>query len=201
MAVEEKPPRRQADEGVGDKMPADEGLARDFADRWQKAWNSHDPAQVVALCTEDVVWEDPLTERPERGREAVTEYLHAVWLALPDLRFIWPEGPYASFEGVKLALHWRVSGTMLGRMEPPGFAPTGRTFEIEGVDLLELRDGLVCAYSGFFDVRGIAQQIGALPAPGSRGERLAVRAQNLAARLRGRRSHRGSVGTVPGSRQ
>jgi steroid delta-isomerase-like uncharacterized protein len=170
-----------------EKASPGEAFARDFADRWQIAWNSHDPAQVVALCTEDVVWDDPLTEKPERGREAVTTYLRSVWQALPDLRFTWPEDPYASFDGVKLALHWHVTGTMLGRMDPPGFAPTGKTFEIEGVDLLELRDGLVCRYSGFFDVRCVAQQIGVLPAPGSRGESLAVKAQNLAARLRRRR--------------
>jgi steroid delta-isomerase-like uncharacterized protein len=170
-----------------EKASPGEAFARDFADRWQIAWNSHDPAQVVALCTEDVVWDDPLTDKPERGREEVAAYLRSVWQAFPDLRFTWPEGPYASFDGVKLALHWHVTGTMRGRMDPPGFAPTGRTFEIEGVDLLELRDGLVRAYSGFFDVRGVAQQIGVLPAPGSRGERLAVKAQKLAARLaRGR---------------
>lgn len=171
--------------------PVGEEFARNFADRWQKAWNSCDAAQVVALCTEDVVWDDPLTEKPERGRDAVAAYLRSVWLALPDLRFTWPEGPYASFDGVKLALHWRVTGTMLGRMDPPGFAPTGKAFQIEGVDLLELRDGLVCAYCGLFDVRDVAQQIGALPAAGSRGERLAVRAQNLAVRLRRRRNGRG----------
>jgi steroid delta-isomerase-like uncharacterized protein len=170
-----------------EKTSLEEAFARQFADRWQIAWNSRDPAQVVALCTEDVVWDDPLTEKPERGREAVTAYLRSVWQALPDLRFTWPEGPYASFDGAKLALHWHVTGTMLGRMDPPGFAPTGKTFEIEGVDLLELRDDLVCGYSGCFDVRGVAQQIGVLPAPGSRGERLAVKAQNLAARLVRRR--------------
>jgi hypothetical protein len=57
----------------------------------------------------------------------------------------------------------------------------------DGVDLLELRDGLVCNYAGFFDARGMAQQIGVLPPPGSRAERLAVVLQRLGARL-GRRS-------------
>jgi steroid delta-isomerase-like uncharacterized protein len=164
-----------------------ERFARDFADRWQKAWNSHVPEQVTALCTDDVSWEDPLTERPERGRAAVAEYLRAVWRAFPDLEFTWPEGPYASFDGIKLALHWSVRGTMLGRLDPPGFAPSGKSFELDGVDLLELQDGLVRRYVGFFDVRGVAQQVGALPAPGGRGERIAVGLQRLQIRLRGRR--------------
>ncbi len=164
---------------AGAATPLEEQFARDFADRWQKAWNSLVPEQVTALCTEDVLWEDPLTERPERGRDAVAEYLRSTWTTFPDLRFSWPEGPYASFDGTKLALHWHVVGTMLGPMQPPGFAPTGRRAELDGVDLLELRDGLVCAYSGFFDVRGVAQQLGVLPGPGSPGERIAVALQKL----------------------
>jgi steroid delta-isomerase-like uncharacterized protein len=176
-------PSRAAEGGV----LADEQLARDFADRWQKAWNARMPGRVTELCTEDVVWDDPITERPERGRAAVESYLVSVWRAFPDLEFTWPEGPYSSFERVKLALHWHVEGTMLGPLDPPGFAPTGRRFAIDGIDLLELRDGLVCAYAGFFDVRGVAQQVGALPAPGSRAERVAVALQRLAARRKGSR--------------
>jgi steroid delta-isomerase-like uncharacterized protein len=164
---------------AGEVGHAGERYARDFADRWQTAWNSRDPDQVVSLCTEDVVWDDPITERPERGRNAVADYLRSTWRSFPDLEFTWPEGPYASFDGIKLALHWRVTGTMLGPMDPPGFAPTGRRMEAEGVDLLELHGDLVCAYSGFFDVQGIAQQAGVAPASGSVAEKLAVALQRL----------------------
>jgi steroid delta-isomerase-like uncharacterized protein len=171
---------------AAEKGTVGEQFARDFADRWQEAWNARVPERVTGLCTEDVLWDDPLTERPERGRQAVAEYLRAVWGAFPDLEFSWPEGPYVSFEGTKLALHWQVTGTMLGPMDPPGFAPTGRRFENDGVDLLELRDGLVCAYDGFFDARGVAQQLGLLPAPGSAAERVAVTAQRIGSRVRRR---------------
>jgi steroid delta-isomerase-like uncharacterized protein len=166
---------------------AGDRFAREFAERWQKAWNSHDPDQVTALCTEDVVWDDPVTERPERGRQPVADYLRSVWRAFPDLTFTWPEGPYASFHGIKLALHWRVTGSMLGPIDPPGFAPTGRRIDLEGVDLLEIRDGLCCAYQGFFDRQAVAQQVGAAPATGSQAERVAVSAQRLLAAIERRR--------------
>jgi steroid delta-isomerase-like uncharacterized protein len=165
----------------------DELFVRDFAERWQKAWNSHVPEQVTSLCVEDVTWDDPLTERPERGRAAVAEYLREVWRAFPDLEFSWPESPYASVDRERLALHWHASATMLGPIDPPGFAPTGRRAEFDGVDLLELRDGLVCDYTGFFDVRGVAQQVGAIPASGSAAERVAVALQRLSARIGRRR--------------
>jgi steroid delta-isomerase-like uncharacterized protein len=173
------------DVGAG-RVPLAEDFARDFADRWQVAWNSRRAEEVVALCTDDVVWDDPLTERPERGKAAVTAYLESTWRTFPDLHFTWPEGPYCSFDNTKLACPWRVTGTMLGAVEPQGFAATGRQLEADGIDLLELRDGLVCDYTGFFDGRGMAQQIGVLPAPGSRAERLAVRLQRLTSRI-GRR--------------
>jgi steroid delta-isomerase-like uncharacterized protein len=186
MAVEQQ--TTQHDDRPASKAAlAGEQYAREFAERWQVAWNSRDPEQVVALCTPDVLWEDPMTERPERGREAVKEYLRTVWRAFPDLRFTWPEGPYASFRGVKLALHWEVSGTMLGPMDPPGFAPTGRRIELEGVDLLQLQDGVVCAYQGFFDSQAVARQVGASPRRGSQAERVAVGAQRLLAAIERRR--------------
>jgi steroid delta-isomerase-like uncharacterized protein len=169
--------------GVEGTVTLTDEFAREFAERWQAAWNSRRPEEVTALCSEDVVWDDPLTEQPERGRNAVTAYLESCWRTFPDLEFTWPEGPYCSFDGTKLACHWSVTGTMLGPADP-GFAPTGRSVEADGVDLLELRDGLVCNYAGFFDARGMAQQIGVLPASGSRAERLAVRLQRLGARLK-----------------
>lgn len=181
MAVEQK---------ASEVGHAGERFARDFADRWQIAWNSRDPNEVVSLCTEDVVWDDPITERPARGRAAVSDYLRSVWRTFPDLKFTWPEGPYASFDGMKLALHWRVTGTMLGPMEPPGFAPTGRRMEAEGVDLLELRNGLVCDYSGFFDAQGIARQVRVVPAAGSVVEKLAVALQRLQVEIGRRLSRR-----------
>jgi steroid delta-isomerase-like uncharacterized protein len=168
------------------QVPLTEEAARDFAERWQIAWNSRRAEEVVALCTDDVLWEDPLTERPEQGKPAVTAYLESTWRTFPDLDFTWPEGPYCSFEQTKLACHWHVTGTMQGPVEPEGFAPTGRRVEADGVDLLELRDGLVCHYVGFFDARGMAQQIGVMPARGSRAERIAVKLQRLGARI-GRR--------------
>ena len=176
---------REAGE-IGGRVSLDESFARDFADRWQVAWNSRRAEEVTALCTDDVVWDDPMTERPEVGKPAVSAYLESVWRTFPDLEFTWPEGPYCSFDGPKLACHWRLTGTMLGPIDP-GFAPTGRRVEADGVDLLELRDGLVCGYVGFFDARGMAQQVGVLPAPGSRAERLAVMLQRLGERL-GRRT-------------
>jgi ketosteroid isomerase-like protein len=47
----------------------DEQFAREFAERYVEAWNSHDSAQIEPLVTPDVVWLDPALPEPARGVE------------------------------------------------------------------------------------------------------------------------------------
>lgn len=155
-----------------------------FAELWQSAWNSRMADEVLDLCTNDVIWNDPLTEEAVSGHAQVREYLEATWTAFPDLNFTYPEGPYTADGGVRLALHWRVTGTMEGPLQPPGYAATGKSFTSDGIDLLYLRDGKVFWYFGVFDRQGAAQQLGILPAPGSRAERATVQVQRALAKLR-----------------
>jgi steroid delta-isomerase-like uncharacterized protein len=157
--------------------------AREFAGRWQTAWNSRRPDEVLALCTQDVAWEDPLTDGRERGSVAVQRYLESMWGAFPDMELTWTEAPLCSIEAGRIACRWRMTGTMLGSLEPQGFAPTGRHLDAEGIDLFELRADLVGSYEGFFDARAMAQQLGLLPATGSAAERVAVAAQRITARV------------------
>jgi steroid delta-isomerase-like uncharacterized protein len=162
-------------------MTADE--ARELAARWREAWNSRRAEAVLGLCADDVLWQDPLTERREQGRDAVQRYLESLWTAFPDMELEWVEAPLCSIDQDRLACRWRMNGTMLGSLEPQRFAPTGRRLDAEGVDVFELADGLVRSYDGFFDARAMAQQLGLMPAAGSATERVAVAAQRLTARV------------------
>jgi steroid delta-isomerase-like uncharacterized protein len=157
--------------------------AGQFAARWETAWNSRDPGAVLALCTPEVLWHDPLTDGPDRGHTPVRRYLESLWAAFPDLELGWVEPPLRSPDGSRLACRWHMTGTMLGPLEPQGFAPTGRRLDAEGVDVFGLEDGLVASYEGFFDARAMAQQVGLLPASGSAAERMAVAAQRITARV------------------
>jgi steroid delta-isomerase-like uncharacterized protein len=162
-------------------MTADE--AREFAGRWRAAWNSRDPGQVLALCTGKVLWQDPLTDGRQRGEAAVRRYLEMLWAAFPDMELDWVEAPLSSLEADRIACRWRMTGTMLGPLEPQGFAPTRRRLDAEGIDVFELAGGLVRSYEGFFDARAMAQQLGLMPATGSATERVAVAAQRITARV------------------
>jgi steroid delta-isomerase-like uncharacterized protein len=168
----------------------DAEFVRSFVARWQEAWNSHEPERVVALCTEDIVLSDPALPEPARGRAAVRHYLEDVWRAFPDLTIAAPDPPFVDGDRRQAALPWRIAGTMLGRAEPSGFAPTGAHVEVQGVDLYAFRDGLLTRVQTHYDLMDWGRQLGLVPAHGSRAERLAVRLQRLGARRQRRKNAR-----------
>jgi steroid delta-isomerase-like uncharacterized protein len=164
------------------------GELREFGERWLAAWASRAPERITSLCTEDVAWEDPALTAPLRGRAAVNEFLADTFRAFPDLAFTLTDEPCLSPDGRRVAVPWRVSGTMLGPLTPPGLAPTRRRFQLEGVDLYQLRDGLVARMTTRYDVLEWLRQIGAVPARDSAAERALLGVQRLSAGLLSRLS-------------
>jgi hypothetical protein len=79
-------------------------------------------------------------------------------------------------------------GTMTGPIEPPGFAPTGRTMEVEGVDVWRMRDGRIARSRAYYDLDDLARQLGIAPARGSAGEKAVAALQRLQARIMRRRA-------------
>jgi hypothetical protein len=76
-----------------------------------------------------------------------------------------------------------MEGTHRGVIDPPGFAPTGRTIRVDGVDQWTMRDGRIARYRAFYDMNDLARQLGIVPPAGSRAERGMVALQRLQARL------------------
>jgi steroid delta-isomerase-like uncharacterized protein len=161
-----------------------------FCARYLAAWNDHDPAAMAQLVTDDVVWEDPALPGPVHGPAAVQQFMRDAWVAFPDLRFDEGERPHRTAGGDQVAWRWRMRGTNTGPIDPPGFAPTGRTIDVEGVDLWELRDGRIARYRAFYDFNALAVQLGLAPAPGSRLEKGLATVQRLGAKVAARRRAR-----------
>jgi steroid delta-isomerase-like uncharacterized protein len=160
-----------------------------FCARYMAAWNAHDAAAMADLVTDDVVWEDPGLPVPARGPAAVQEFMRAAWVAFPDLRFDESDTPHRTVTGDQVAWRWRMRGTMTGPLEPPGYAPTGRAMDVDGVDLWTMRDGRIARYRAFYDGEDIARQLGIVPPQGSGAEKAMVALQRVqAAVMRRRRS-------------
>jgi steroid delta-isomerase-like uncharacterized protein len=164
----------------------DQGWLEDFTRRWEAAWNAHDPAQLLELMTEDIVYDDSASPTTMRGHGDVRAFLDYVWRAFPDMRFEMVDGPYIAPGQPKAAFYWKGTGTHTGPLDPPGFAPTGKSVEFEGVDLHEYRDGRVCRLRIVFDMMDVGRQLGTLPMPGSRVEKVGAAAQRLGTNLRER---------------
>lgn len=138
---------------------------------------------MAELITADVVWADPALDEPAVGIAAVQEFMRTSFRSFPDLRFHEPDPPHLSVEGDRIAWAWSMEGTMRGHIDPPGFAPTGASFQVDGVDLWTMEGGRISRYRAFYDLNDLARQLGILPAAGSRGEWATAALQRLQVRL------------------
>jgi steroid delta-isomerase-like uncharacterized protein len=150
---------------------------RQFVPRWLAAWNSHQADRVLELLTDDVEVRDDSWPKTMHGPGDVREFLEALWRAVPDMTFELLEGPYVIPGEPRASFHWRGSGTFTGLMDPPGFAPTGGRWEVDGVDFQEYRDGRIAKLRVIFDLMTVSRQLGVMPATGSRAERAMAAAQ------------------------
>jgi steroid delta-isomerase-like uncharacterized protein len=166
--------------------PVDLAFVDDFAARWLEAWNSQDAEKVLGLMADDIVYDDSAWPHTMRGHADVRAFLEFTWRAFPDLRFEPTDGPLLDPHGPKAAFYWRGYATHSGPLDPPGFAATGRQIQFEGADFHEYRDGMLARLRIVFDMASAMRQLGALPDPGSREERLLAGLGNLRGRLRRR---------------
>jgi SnoaL-like domain len=155
---------------------------REFVPGWLEARNSHQGDRVLECLAEDVEVRDDSWPETMRGHSDVREFLEAPWRAVPDMTFELLQGPCVSPGEPRASFHWRGSGTFTGRMDPPGFAPTGGRWEVDGVDFQEYRHGRISKLRVAFDLMTVFRQRGVMPATGTRAEHTMATAQRATAR-------------------
>ena len=127
--------------------------------RWIQAFNERDWTTEAACRTPDYVAHMSGAPAPldAAGWEA---FMGAFTAALPDAQ-ISVEGSVAERDLV--ASRWTITGTHRGEFQ--GVPPTGRQVTMSGIDISRVVDGKVAEHWAQFDLLGVLQQIGALPAP------------------------------------
>ncbi|ANS31120.1 hypothetical protein WSS_A35808 [Rhodococcus opacus M213] len=171
---------------MGEQTPAqklDPAWVDEFAERWGNAWNAHDPAQVLELLTDDIVYDDSAWPKTMRGKADVREFLDHGWRAFPDLTFELIAGPHIAGDGPRAAYWWKATATHQGPIDPPGIPATGKHIDFDGVDIHEYRDGKIAKLRIIVNMNDIATQLGILPEPGSTAEKIMVGMQKLRSRF------------------
>ena len=158
----------------------------EFADRYDAAWRSHEPERLAELCTEDVVWTDPALREPLHGRAGVRRFATESLRMCPDFTVVALGRPLIAPDRPRVLWPYRMSGTMTGPWVFQDMAPTGRSFEVEGIDSWEMRDGLIARYATYWDTLGMLRQVGPMPPAGSATDRVLTRLQHVQARFQRR---------------
>jgi SnoaL-like polyketide cyclase len=153
----------------------------DLADRWEAAWSGHDPAAFATVCAPDIHYEDPLTDLPAEGLDALSAHAARLWGAFPDAR-IRRAGDRLTGRGFA-ALPVEITGTQTGRLE--ALPPTGVTVCVQAVFYCQLDpdDRLLWRVRAFFDVYTAGVELGILPRRGSLKERALLMFQGYGLRL------------------
>ena len=132
---------------------------QELVDRYNAAWNAHDVETIVAMHTEDSVFENHVTGDRYEGREQIGRAIAGIFAVFPDLAFE-TRRQYLCEDLV--VQEWTARGTHLGPMTRAGIevAPTGRSVEYRGMDIIPIRDGLVARKDVYSDSITLLRQLG-----------------------------------------
>jgi steroid delta-isomerase-like uncharacterized protein len=134
-------------------------------EEWLAAFNAGEPEQLLALYTDDAVWEEVAIGLDARGPDQIRAHLERLFTASPDINYAVTSGFVADDHAV---LEWVVTGTYSADF--PGLPPaTGQSFSFRGASVFTLADGKISHYTEYWDAYTFLVQLGALPAPGAGG--------------------------------
>ncbi len=133
-------------------------LERMFDD-WAMAWSSNDPELILALFTDDCVFEDVTFGVIARGKEELRSFANRAFAAIPDFKYEL-RSPFAASQWA--VIEWGMPGTHKGDL--PGIPATGKRFSsVRGSTILELEAGKLRRESDYWDATTFMKQVGLLP--------------------------------------
>jgi steroid delta-isomerase-like uncharacterized protein len=134
---------------------------RNLLERYVELYNAGDLDGVMDLYAEDSVQLMP--DGTFEGRSAIRDRLGKELAAFSDLAH-----RYTSYveEDDAFADEWVFVGTHTGSLVLPDgteLPPTGKRVEVQGMELVRVRDGKIVVDNLYFDNLAVAAQLGLLP--------------------------------------
>jgi predicted ester cyclase len=140
----------------------------DLIDAFQSAWAGRARSAFAGCCAVDVHYEDPLSDGPLQGVDALADHAARLWAAFPDAR-VERAGERLS-DGRFVAAPCRVLATHRGDL--PRLPATGRAVSLHAILYCELEPDAerLWRVRAFFDPYDAGVQLGVLPRHGTLGE-------------------------------
>jgi len=130
-------------------------------EEWLAAFNAGDPDRLLALFTDDGLWEEVAIGLAARGPDEIRAHLEPLFTAAPDIHYTVTSSVVS---GDRAVVEWVVSGTY--RADFPGLPPAaGQPFSFRGASVFKMEDGKIQRYTEYWDAYAFLVQLGALPAP------------------------------------
>lgn len=133
---------------------------RMLAERYGEAWNRQDLDAIMDLHTDDCVFvAHAAGSSPAEGKAAVREAFAGYIAAMPDISFA--ERAFHAGED-----HWVLESAMTGtvergiEVEGEEIGDRGARVEVDCVDVIEVRDGLVSSKHTYLDSMAMQRQMG-----------------------------------------
>ncbi len=113
-----------------------------LTERCITAWNDGDPEAILSTYSDDVVYRDPALDRPILGKADLRRYVGA-FLRAWDMRFDVTENRRLAGADAQVCL-W------LARVRRRD--GTGPTVTVPGIEIIHIREGLLCRDEGYMDL-------------------------------------------------
>ena len=133
--------------------------SRDIARRFtEECWDKSNVEVLDELMAPEFTDHDPAPGQ-EQGREGYKRLTAMYFNAFSEFRV---QNADVIAEGDKAVLRWTARGRHTGPLM--GMAATGKEVNLRGIDIIRVEGGRIVERWGEFDVFGLLQQLGALPA-------------------------------------
>lgn len=130
----------------------------DLLQQWAAGWsNLADPASLLALVTDDVVYEDVAVGDLIEGTAAFKQLLTDADAAIPDFTITLDSGLVS---GDLAASEYVISGTQSGDL--PYLAATGKSFSLRAASIFTLAEGKIQRESRYYNMLSFLSQLGAV---------------------------------------
>jgi steroid delta-isomerase-like uncharacterized protein len=130
---------------------------------YAEVWNKGNLDAVADLLSGDFVDHAAPPGFPP-GPEGAKQVFMMYRGAFPDFRLSVED---VIAEGDKVVARWVTQGTHQGELM--GIPPTGKRVTVTGIDMFRFAGGKIAEHWAEFDMLGMMQQLGVIPAPGQAG--------------------------------